>query len=208
MKHIRLTTKELSLVVLFFLFVIIIQPNVQAQDIENLPFLGTGKQFSPYILSQVCDNCTYVNISKIKYPNSIEDYPNIEMTEPVQGNFNYSFSNTSLLGPYVITTCGDPDGLYSCQSYRIQITTTGSDSTNTIPIFLLIVGFLLLVLAIYEDLPIVGLGSGIVLSIAGAYFLIYGLGIFQDVYTQAIGFTSLFIGLAVAFYASYEAWAD
>ena len=171
---------------------------------EDIKFLGTYKQYNEVTLTQTCDNCTYVNVTRVKFPNSVETYFFQAMTEMRKGNYNASFTNTSQLGNYIVTTCGNPDGSYACESYRLQVTTTGSDVLNTIPIFLLILGFCLFGLAIYKELPFLGFGGGIIISIAGVYFIIYGLGLFRDLYTQALGFTSLFIGLIIAFASAFE----
>jgi len=180
----------ISLVITLFLF------SFSSAQVE-LP--SAGKQFEPIVLTQTCDDCTFVNVTRIKFPDSSEQILNGQMSEPIKGNFNFIFTNTSQLGKYVATTCGNPSGVYACQNYLFKITTTGSDILNTIPIFLLIAGFLLFALAVHKELPIVGFASGILLSIAGVYLIIYGLGVFQDVYTQALAYVSLFIGLIIAF---------
>jgi hypothetical protein len=126
------------------------------------------------------------------------------MNEPIKGNFNYTFTDTSQLGQYTVTTCGDPDGVYTCVDYTFPVTTTGNDFSTILPIFLLVVGCLLLLIGAQYKIPIMGFAAGIVTSVSGVYVIVYGLGFANNVYTQGIGFTSLFIGLWAGFAAAYE----
>ena len=165
--------------------------------------LKPGKVNQEYMLVQTCDNCTYINVTKIRYPNQSETYPNVRMSQTVNGNYNYSFTPT-VIGDYIVTTCGNPDGYYTCDSYDFTISTTGNDFYSMIPLFLLLCGSFILALGLYFREPFLGVPSGIMLTISGVYFIIYGLGVIQNVYTQAIGFTSLLLGLVIAFSAIAE----
>ena len=116
------------------------------------------------------------------------------MSEQVEGNFNYSFSTTQEFGNYIVTTCGDPNGIYTCASYDFTI------GKMLIIYILLIGGIVMLGLAAILKIPIIGFASGVLLSISGIYFIT----LVSDLYTQAIGYTALFVGVIVAFSATYE----
>lgn len=109
--------------IVWFLCIVITLQIAYAQ-VETL---GTFKKDSIITLSQTCDNCTFINVTKIKYPNSSETYPNTGMSQPVQGNFNSTLSETSALGEYIVTTCGNPNGYYNCESYNFYVTDTGEE---------------------------------------------------------------------------------
>lgn len=126
------------------------------------------------------------------------------MSQPIPGNFNYTFTDTAELGTYIVTTCGNPNGEYTCVDYNFTVTTTGNEFSTTAPIFLLVVGFCLLFLGAHYKIPVMGFAAGVLTCVSGVYLIIYGLGYINNVYTQGIGFTSLFIGLWVGFAATYE----
>jgi len=175
---------------LFFFALVFLTCSVNAE----VQTLGTFTKGDTVFLTQTCDNCTYVNVTRIEFPRSAPQIINSEMTEIVKGNFNYSFSNTQEFGTYIVTTCGDPNGVYTCVSYDFEI------GNIAFVYILLIGGIVLLGFATVLKIPIVGFASGILLSIAGVYFIT----LIGDLYSQAIGYTSLFIGIIVAFSASYE----
>ncbi len=123
-----------------FILCLLIIPTVLAVD------LGEFEQNNIVELTQVCDNCTYVHLTTVQYPNSSVIDIGINMTK-VRSTYNYSFSNTISIGDYIYTTCGDPDGIYTCQSVDFEITTTGDkvSLSNIIIVitFLLVAGMFL-----------------------------------------------------------------
>lgn len=193
---------------LFLFFNLTFVSFVSAAEPQDLAFLGTYKQYNVVTLSQTCDNCSYINLTRVKFPDSSETVYNQAMAQTAPGNFNINFSETVQLGDYIATTCGNPDSSYTCDNYRFKITTTGSDLLTTIPLFLLIAGFSMLALALYYESSILSFSAGSLLSISGVYFLIYGLGVFLNLYTKSLGFTALFIGLIISFASAYEGFTD
>jgi len=88
--------------------------------------LGTFKQNDCIDLKQTCDNCTYINISSITYPNSTQIILNKQMTK--EGiDYIYSLCNTSTLGIYKYTTFGDKDGTTKTEVITFTITYSGND---------------------------------------------------------------------------------
>ena len=110
---------------LFFLLIIaLIIPLALAQD-----NLGNFEQNKNISLSIICDNCTAVNITTITFPNSTIRNVSTQMDKNVN-SYNYSFGSTSALGNYFYTTCGDPNGIVTCESVSFEVTTIGSNVTT------------------------------------------------------------------------------
>lgn len=105
----------------FIAFLLLVLPSINAE----VQTLGTFIVDSNINLIQVCDNCTYVNLTSVKLPNSTIISYNINMTE-VQSTYNFTFTQTDTLGNYIYTTCGDPDGVFTCSSINFEVTNSGS----------------------------------------------------------------------------------
>lgn len=94
----------------------------QVCDAEIPPVkLGDKIEFT-----QVCDNCTQVNLTKIVYPNqSFYFLGQIPMTQNGT-NYNYSFSDTNTLGVWYYTTTGNLNGNSESQSVCFHVTPSGT----------------------------------------------------------------------------------
>ncbi len=106
--------------ILLLTLVLIILPLVTSMS--SIPPSEQNKDIS---LIQVCDNCTFVNVTTVRLPNTTIVNINGNMTE-FQNTYNFTFGTTELLGTYIYTTCGDPDGIFTCESSDFVITATGS----------------------------------------------------------------------------------
>lgn len=65
-------------------------------------------------LTATCDNCSQVNLTKIENQNGIVligDYP---MTKNGT-SYNYTFIDTNTIGLYKYVTCGDLNGIVTCE---------------------------------------------------------------------------------------------
>ena len=71
-------------------------------------------------------NATSINITKIRYPDDTENYTVIPMNTTNGYNFYYNFCNTSQVGDYIITTCGDGDGVTTCMDFDFPVTAYGN----------------------------------------------------------------------------------
>ena len=127
--------------ILLWMFVVLLVPTILA-----LSSLGTFEQDKNLELLQVCDNCSAVNLTTVQLPNSSILNINTSMSE-VELTYNYTFTGTDLVGLYIYTTCGDPDGVITCESVDFQITTTG-DNVDLSNIIIVIV-FLVLLFPFY-----------------------------------------------------------
>lgn len=186
---------------MIYIGLIVIGLSSVSAEVESL---GIFKQNQAVTLVQTCDNCTYVNITKVQLPNSTIIRIG-ELMTPNGEEYSYSFSNTDALGQYIATTCGDADGSVTCVSYDFEVTTTGSDRVNMLPLYLLLGASIILGLAFLMDKnEYIGLLSGLLYIIAAVYLIIYGLGVFADNYTRALGYVTLGIGLIISFASVYE----
>ena len=128
------------------LFLMVSIPALEDQTI------GTFIEGKDVVLIQTCDNCTFVNVSSVLWPNST-----IALTGPVSmtknNNFyNYSFNKTDPLGIYTYITCGDNNGIVSCQDLTFKINQIGQDASisEAIIYFVLLIGvFLVFLLGLY-----------------------------------------------------------
>lgn len=118
--------------------------------------LGTFKKDLCISLIQNCDNCTYVNVTSVLFPNGTLRYINTSMTENAN-DYNYTFCDTSGLGEYTYTTCGNLDGLLTCESIKFYITPTGtslSTGQSIIYLIFLIASICCFMLCLYYSIKI------------------------------------------------------
>jgi len=165
--------------------------------------LGTMKQNDCINLYQTCDDCSYVNLTSIKYPEgSIETF-NLMMTKSGQ-NFNYSFCNTSAIGDYTYTVAGDKGGVYTTEVIGFSITPSGFAGTLGFYILILVIGAGIITFGFSKDDPTLVILGSFCLYFIGIYTLFNGIdGMKDPVYTWGFGL----IVLCIAFYLSVRsAW--
>lgn len=97
--------------------------------VSSLASLGTFKQGECVRLIQTCDNCSYVNITSVMYPNSTIAVSNEAMTK-VDTEYNYTFCNANYTGQYIVNTKGDPDGTTTASSYTFIVLPLGTQQTT------------------------------------------------------------------------------
>ena len=112
--------------------------------------LGVYKQGECVELKQTCASCSYVNFTRISYPNSTVAVRNL-VTDVDGSSFNYTFCNTSALGEYIVEGIGDVDGTDTIFVYDFEITSSGGNYTtsDSITNVALIIFFFLLILGVY-----------------------------------------------------------
>lgn len=103
---------------------------------------GTYKQDSDINLIQICDNCTFVNITSVLFPNGSVAVSNVEMTKDgTYYNFTLDSNFTNTIGEYTVTGLGDLDGDNTIWTYNFIITTTGFLLTESISMIYFILMF-------------------------------------------------------------------
>jgi len=108
---------------LIFLVLVLALVPLVSSEIATLGNFVTGESVN---LVQTCDNCTFVNMTKIQLPNSTILTIN-EAMQRTGADYNYTFKTTSTVGEYQATTCGDVDGTLTCVVYNFFVTRTGTD---------------------------------------------------------------------------------
>lgn len=106
---------------------------------SSQPSLGTFKKGECISLAQICESCTYNNISYLLYPNSSTALSNVQMTKD-DTYYNYTFCDTDIIGEYLVNGFGDEDGTKEIWVYDFVITGSG-DKVNTSQSILLLAQF-------------------------------------------------------------------
>ena len=91
--------------------------------------LGAVKKNECADLYQHCSDCSFVNLTSIKYPNQTIIYLNEEMTKNGY-DFTYNYCNNNLLGDYFYTVCGDPTDKDPCKTFSYTVTESGIETTE------------------------------------------------------------------------------
>lgn len=71
-------------------------------------------------LTQICANCSYVNISSVLYPNSTKALGETKMIK-AGTDYSYYFCSTSLFGQYIVNGHGDENGVNAIWNYVFDI---------------------------------------------------------------------------------------
>lgn len=171
--------------------------------------LGIFKQSTDVLLTQVCSNCTYVNVSYVAYPNNslVTDFTNTNMTESgVHYYLNFGSDYTKDFGRYVVCGFGDQDGYVKTWCYDFYINGTGRADPSGSVLTLFIILFLILCYGlvhvfisslshfILKNYNIVDLSFSL-----GLYFVIVGFYLLQSQYLglplmESILYSLLYIG--------------
>lgn len=164
-----------------------------------------AKQGTDIQLIQKCDNCTFVNLSSIIYPNGIEIIINKAMTK--QGtNYNYTLPDNTQLGKLIYSVVGDKNGELKQQTFCINITPSGQSGINNI--WLYIIAFALLYgLNLFgffkRNIPMTIL-SGMGMIFFGIYLINNGMLIYRDNLTNYIAYITIGWGFISAAWAALE----
>lgn len=92
--------------------------------------LGTYQKDECIDLIQICDNCTYNNISSVIYPNLSIAESNLAMGSTDALYYNYTYCNTSVSGVYKVLGYGDDDGIRTPWAYEFTINPSGIIPTD------------------------------------------------------------------------------
>lgn len=93
-------------------------------------------------LSSTCDNCTFVNVSSVLFPNKTLSNINQQMANPTPTFYNYTFCNNNNIGEYSYSVFGDLNGATTSTSGCYEVTKDGFilDTGDSI-IYFMLVGF-------------------------------------------------------------------
>lgn len=91
--------------------------------------IGTFKKGDTIQLIQICDSCTYVNLTTVILPNGTSETYNNAMT--VDGLNYYLDYNVSEIGDYKYVVCGDKGSSLMCETFSFSVTQTGGENNFT-----------------------------------------------------------------------------
>ncbi len=167
-------------------------------------YLGTFKQDSAISLTQTCDDCSFVNLSKVQSPSSVINNYDLEMEE--NGiNYNFTFNGTSQIGCYSYTVLGDPNGVNTAETIDFQITPSGFINTLGLYIVFLVIfgGIMILGFSQEEAWYIIISGMGFIML--GVYSINYGIVGFRDSFmTWGVGLFEIALGAILSIQAGIQ----
>jgi hypothetical protein len=158
--------------------------------------LGTFKQGDNINLVQTCSNCSYNNITKIKIPDGTILNINSEMEK--EGTFyNYTFSNSYLIGEYQVNGIGNLNGVEQVWNYSFKI---GGGSLGLFVImFIVFYGLSFYGIVIKNEW--VSLFGCFGLLILGLYVSFNGMDLYKNNLTDGISYITIGLGLGIGFEA-------
>lgn len=194
--------------------IIILMALVMITSTLGLESLGNFERYKDIELIQICSNCSFVNISTIRAPNSTIIYTDLPMTKN-GARFNYSLRPLDYLGNYQVCGVADVEGTYTSWCYDFNLIEAKQpynsgmvrhmnlfnfdllDVTTpegvTMFIFLFIVMVVIIALSEY-------LRMGFVAVLSALYSLFYGFLVFSYV-SVMMGIVFIAVGLMYFFRA-------
>lgn len=173
-------------------------------------FLGHFKQGDKISLTQTCDTCTYVNLSKVNYPDSTSVYYEDVMTKKGV-DYNYTITDTYKSGCYYYTVHGDKGGSVVAEVISFKITPSGEGGSENI-VFAILIIFLVYGIALFgffgRNEVITLIGGIAMLLLGGIYLITQGIIIYRDWFTNALAYLTLALGVYFTFMASYALYGD
>ena len=170
------------------IFIIAIIPMASAQSA-----LSIVKQNTCISLIQICDNCTYNNITSIRYPDGTLSISNIGM-QKTGTLYNSTFCDTIQIGTFQITGQEDPDGIITAWTYDFLSNASGSNMDIMFILFF-ILSYGLFAFALYIKNPYLGIFSGILMVLFGAFVYNQGFNSQRNFLTESIAFVTIALGL-------------
>ena len=162
---------------ILMLAILLVLPLMSAETTS----LGKFSKDSCIDLIQTCNNCSYVNISSVTYPNSTQALGSAEMTK--DGTiYNKSFCKTSILGTYIVNGYGDLDSEITTWSYDFEVAPdydlTTASSSFYIGIIVVLCFLFIITLAGIKLLPTQDTRDtdGYLISISSLKYFKYPLG--------------------------------
>ena len=144
-------------------------------------------------LTQTCSNCTYINLTKIVYPNQSIALLGEYSMDANGTNYNYSYTPNTL-GTYYYTTKGDLNGIVTIQTCSFDVTPSGT--SDNLGLYLILIGIVYLIgfFGFFgKNLWVSALG-GIGMLTLGVYFIGEGVIIYRDYLTNAVAYLTIGLG--------------
>lgn len=167
--------------------------------------IGLVKQGNCIELYNYCPSCSYINLTAIEYPEGTMSYMNSGMTK-TGNNYNYTFCNTTSLGDYSYTTCGDKEGTERCEDITFEVTPSGRGGNSNIAfvIILIVIIYTVTFISFFgRNIPLSAL-TGMMMTFFGVWIVRNGIVIYRDNLTNYFGYVTMFIGALIALWAVIE----
>jgi hypothetical protein len=164
----------------------------------NIATLGDFKQGECILLKQTCASCSYVNFTRVSYPDGTRAMNN---TQSIKDGSVYEleFCNTDQLGRYIVEGIGDVDGIDTVFAYDFKV----SGGNITLILLLGLFALSLLGLSYMLENEYISFISGCLFLVLGIYTMIYGITALSDIYTRTIAFVSLGLGIILTIASAY-----
>lgn len=185
------------------MFLLLSVSQISAETTESI---GTFPVNSNIQLYQTCNNCTYVNFTKIAYPNGTVIESNVETTS--DGTYYYydlAAGNVSALGIY--TYCYDAGNTVTKETGCLEFEITPSGFTQTLGFYIMIfaVSFIVIFFGFYMSDAVITMLGSFGLYFLGLWILFYGIDILRDkIYTLSIGIIILGLAFYISVRSGYE----
>lgn len=131
--------RTIIIIITIILLVVFFVPKIMGTTI------GTVKKGDCINLYQVCENCTYNNISRILYPNKTIVTSNVTMNNGDDTFYYYNFCDTNDLGTYIVNGYGNLDGVKTTWVYDFEVTGTGFEFSQSRSIYFIAMLFILVI---------------------------------------------------------------
>lgn len=171
---------------------------------NEISSIGTFQKGNCVNLFQLCSDCTYVNLTSVKYPSGHLEFYDEEMTK-TNSNFNYTFCDTDSLGEYSYNVAGDKGGTYSVENIKFQINPSGIVGTTGFYFLLVVLVALIIWFGFHIENGWVIMLGAIGLLFLGYQIIIYGVDNIKDpLITYPIGLVILFLAIYILIKAPLE----
>ncbi len=136
-----------SCVTKFLLIILLITIlNVSMLQANSATTLGVYKQGECIELRQTCADCSYINFTRVSYPDGTRAMNNT-LANKEGSLFNLEFCNTQQLGRYIVEGIGDTEGVDTIFAYDFEVTLNG----NPPPEGIVVVAFTIIFLLIFTS---------------------------------------------------------
>lgn len=183
-----------------------------------MTFISAEVQTLPPVTQNTCTqlvqshpNATFINITSVRYPNGSEDTTMKAMTTTNGIVYTYNFCSTSETGQYIVSTCGDGDGVIDCPPpYDFPVTWTGlTEAQERSRLFWVYSAAILLflvftVMAWKIEMTWLGFLAGIMLILPGISMMIHGFGFEDQILIRGIATVLIAIGMLTMVVFAFE----
>lgn len=175
--------------------------------------LGTFKAGEDIRLIQLCDDCTFNNITSILHPNSTVILSDIEMSK--SGTEFYYLLNASYVGDsgtYKVNGFGDEGATNVIWAYDFEITPSGIVTPSILEgglfLVLILLAFAFLGLGIFLSEPLFVFSSGVLFTLSGIYGMVYGLYDIANMYTRGLSMILILIGIFIILITAWKSLTE